>query len=431
MSRVPKIRSGTRPASKTRGRAFLVTLGLIGVVVATTLLTIGYLSPKGIPGRSYYTLEAAFDNADNLTSSYQVRIGGRLVGQVLNPRVDDGKGVVDLQLTPDIKPLRSDTTLKVRPRSPVGVRFVELVPGTKGEPLDEHDRIPSEQTSVTVQIDEALGTLDADRREKAKTLLNELGKGFAGRGEDINEAQSKAPRFLKDLEAVSDAVTTRAGAVQSFVQGSNSAAEAAEPVREDIATGFDPEARSLRPFVQEREAIISALSTAPGALQATRAGLAQVSPLLVQLERFGKEAEPAFARATGTLADTTKLLKEADPGLEAADRTLQLASEAVPPTLKLLRTLEPVLPDLDGTLSAANPVLSQIAPRDCDIKRFFHNWSETLAFGDGFSNYLRFSTIASLESVQGPPKKYLPGVFQSPYPGPCEVDGQTTKGAGR
>lgn len=429
--RVPVLQSGSRPASKTRGRLFLASLGVIGVAGAIALLTIGYVSPKGIPGRSYYTLEAAFTNADNLTSSYQVRIGGRLVGQALNPRVENGEGVVDLQLTPDVEPLRSDTTLKVRPRSPVGVRFVELVPGTKGQPLSERGRIPSSQTTATVQLDEALGTLDADRRKKAQTMLNELGKGFAGRGEDINEAQSRAPGFLGDLETVSTAVTTRAGAVQTFIQGSSSAAAAAEPVREEIASGFDPEARALRPFVAERDAIRSALATAPRDLATVRSGLSRVSPMLRQLERFGAEATPAFTEARTTLQGTSRLLREADPGLQAADRTLALAGEAVAPTLSLLRTLKPVLPDLDGTLQSLNPIVAELAPRDCDLGRFFRNWSETVAFGDGHSNYLRFHFINTAESVQGATSK-IPGVFDSPYPGPCEVERHTTKkGGGR
>ncbi|HYF27354.1 MAG TPA: MlaD family protein [Baekduia sp.] len=431
--KVPTLRRGdARPASKTRGRPFLVSLGVLGVLTAVVLLYVGYMSPKSIPGRSYYTLEAEFTNADNLTPSYQVRIGGRLVGQVLDPRVEDGKAVVDLQLTPDIEPLRSDTTLRVRPRSPVGVRFVELVPGTKGRPLGERGRIPVTQTDAAVQIDEALGTLDADRRQKAKTLLNELGAGFLGRGEDINEAQGRAPEFLDDLEAVATAVTTRTNAVQSLIQGSASAADAAEPVREDIARGFEEGAEALQPFVQEREAVRRALRVAPGALRSVQADLTRVDPLLTQLERFGANATPALREARPTLAATTKLLQEADPGLAAARRTLGLAREAVSPTLSLLRTLGPVLPDLDKTLDAANPILAQLAPRDCDLRLFFNSWTEALANGDGFSNVLRFETIGSAETVQGwTSKKSIPGVFQVPYTAPCEVTRHKITGGSR
>jgi ABC-type transporter Mla subunit MlaD len=429
--RVPTLRSGGRPASQTRGRTFLATLGGIGVAVAILLLYIGYNSPSGIPGRSYYNLQAAFDNADNLTSSYQVRIGGRLVGQVLRPRVEDGKAVVDLQLDPKIKPLLSDSTLRVRPRSPVGVRFVELNPGTHGHPLGEDGRIPSSQTSATVQLDQALGTLDADRRKKAQVLLNELGVGFAGRGDDINAAQKAAPPALRNLTAVAREVNARRSSVEGLVHGADSAAAAADPVRDAIATGFRPEARALQPFIRERDALRSTLTTAPASLRAVQSGLARTAPLLTSLERFGKEATPAFRQARPSLSEADRLLASAGPGLDAARKTLGFAQDAVNPTLALLKTVDPVLPDIENVLGATKPILDELAPRGCDIHKFMGDWAESVAFGDGFSNWLRFNFINTPESIQGYPKKNQPGIWQSPYPAPCEVDRQTTKGIGR
>jgi virulence factor Mce-like protein len=421
-----------RPASRTRGRLFLAALGAVGVACALALLAIGYLSPKGIPGRSYYNLHARFTNADNLTASYQVRIGGRLVGQVLDPKVRDGQADVRLQLNPAIAPLRSDSTLRVRPRSPVGVRFVELNPGTKGTPLKEGDTIPASQTSATVQLDEVLGALDADHRRKAATLLNELGKGFLGRGEDLNAAIGAAPPTLRNLAAVGGALNARTGAIEGFVSGSNAAAAAADPVRSDIGRGFEPEARALAPFAKEGDAIRSLLDVAPRDLSSVRVGLAQTTPFLHELERFAAEARPALASGRTAFADTSALLRESPPGLQAADKTLRLAQRAVKPTLALTSTIQPVLPLVDDTLTSSLPILGQLAPRDCDLRRFFDNWADTLAFGDGYSNYLRFNVEGSLESVQGwTDNTKLPGQFSSAYPAPCAPDHQKTTGGGR
>lgn len=428
--RMPNLRRGGergRPASFTHGRPFMVSLGLAGVIAALTMLYIGYNSPNSIPGRSYYTVNAEFVDADNLTASYQVRIGGELVGQVLRPRVKDGKGVVDLQLKPDVGPLLSDTTLKVRPRSPVGVRFVELKPGTKGTPIKEGGTIPASQTSVTVQIDQAFATLDEDRRKKAQTLLNELGKGFLSRGQDINRAIENAPPTLGNLQSVAAEVNGVDTGVERFINGNESAARAAEPVREDIATGFAPEAKALRPFADESKALARALDVAPAALRSVETDLRRVTPMLVQLERFAKNGEPTLRTAVPTLQDTRGLLVDARPGLAALRKTLPLVRTAVPPTLSMLKTLQPVLPDLDDTLQASLPLLADLGPRDCDFKRFFFNWSETLAYEASFSNLLRFSLEASPESLQGVKTK-TPGVFQSSYPGPCEVDGQKVGG---
>jgi ABC-type transporter Mla subunit MlaD len=433
--RMPSLGSGDgergRPASATRSRGFMVSLGAAGVIVAVAMLYIGYNSPNSIPGRSYYTINAHFKNADNLTSSYQVRIGGRLVGQVLRPRVEDGQGVVDLQLQTDIKPLLSDTTLKVRPRSPVGVRFVELHPGTEGHPLKDGDSIPASQTSVTVQIDEALSTLDAPRRRKAQVFLNELGKGFLSRGEDINESIKAAPPTLSNLDQVAGAVNGVDRGVERFVAGSNAAAAAADPVREDIATGFAPEAKALRPFADEQQALARDVDVAPAALRSVQSDLTRLTPLLAELERFAENGEPAFKTAVPTLRDASALFTEAKPGLRALPKTLGLVRTAVPPTVSVLDDLEPVLPSLDKTLTATRPILAQLAPRDCDFRRFFHNWAETLAFETSYSNLLRFNVEGSLETVQGWTKK-PPGQYQSAYSAPCAPDTQRiTPAAGR
>lgn len=431
--RMPSLGSGDgergRPASATRSRTFMVSLGALGVIVAAAMLYIGYNSPNSIPGRSYYTINAHFKNADNLTSSYQVRIGGRLVGQVLRPRVEHGEGVVDLQLQTDIKPLLSDTTLKVRPRSPVGVRFVELHPGTKGHPLKDGESIPSSQTSVTVQIDEALSTLDAPRRRKAQVLLNELGKGFLSRGEDINEAIKAAPPTLSNLDKVAGAINAVPRGVERFVSGSNSAAAAADPVRDDIATGFRPEAKALRPFAEEGKALGNDLDVAPAALRSVQADLPRLTPLLSQLERFAANGEPALKTAVPTLQNASALFTEAKPGLKALPKTAGLIRTAVPPTVNVLQTLQPVLPSLDKTLAATKPLLENLGPRDCDFKRFFGNWAEDLAYETSYSNVLRFSVEGSAETLQGYTGKPI-GTYQSAYSGPCAVDHQaiTTKG---
>src|SRR4051812_50016844 len=101
--RLPQSR---RAVSKGHGKLFMYAVGAAGLLFAVLLLVIGYRSPHEIPGRSYYKLEAAFTNADNLTDSYQVRIGGRAAGAGLHPPGGQGKGCVDPPPTPAVQALR-------------------------------------------------------------------------------------------------------------------------------------------------------------------------------------------------------------------------------------------------------------------------------------------------------------------------------------
>ncbi|MCW3012699.1 MAG: Long-chain-fatty-acid--CoA ligase [Solirubrobacterales bacterium] len=411
-----------RAASSTRGKGFIYALGLLGLGAAVLLMFVGFNAPNAIPGRSYYNLSAAFKDADNLTGSYQVRIGGRLVGQVLRPRVENGKGVVDLQLTPEVEPLRSDSTIRVRPRSPVGVRFVELVPGTKGTPLREGGRIGSGQTSETVQLDEALGTLDASRREKAGTLINQLGVGLLSRGEDNNTTLRVAPGFLDKLESVSEAVNARSGAPQRFVAGSQGAANAADPVRDTIATGFKPGSEALDVFVRNGDALKDLLDVAPPTLSGVRTGLQRTDPFLGAAADFSREARPLLTSAVPALRQTAALMSEARKGLRDSKATLRLVDRAVPPTLRLLDTVRPVLPNADTVLRTSLPLLDEVAPRGCDLDLFFTNWESMLAYGNEGGSFLRLNVEIAPESLGGVDlTRNLGGVFSEPYPEPCQV----------
>lgn len=407
-----------RPVSKSRGQGFLALVGLGGLAVAGLLGWVGFNAPNSIPGRSYYTVRAELDEADNLTPHYQVRIRGQLVGQVLKPRVRNGKAVVDLQLEGKLKPLKSDTTIRVRPRSPIGVRFVDLEPGTKGTPLADGAMIPASQTSASTTLDTVLGTFDEPTRKKTQELLAGLGGGFAGRGEDLNVALGKSTDFLRRTRRVTQAIADTPGATQRFVQGGATAAGAADPVRDVIATGFRPEAEASRAFGDSRAEIAALLTTAPESLAGTRRGLEASSPVVVELGRLAAGLQPLLRVAPSSLRQTSLLLAQARPATRRLDATLKLAQRAVAPSLDLLKAVKPVLPGLEEALGAPRPILADLAPRRCDVVQMTRNWESMLAWGQDGGNYLRFNVVGSPESVSGTPTQGET-IRDNPYPAPC------------
>jgi ABC-type transporter Mla subunit MlaD len=392
--------------------------------VAALLAWIGYNAPNSIPGRKYYTVKAELNQADNLTSHYQVRVAGRLVGQVLHPRVEGDKAVVDLQLEDKVRPLLSDSTIRVRPRSPIGVRFLELNPGTKGKPIPEGGTLPASQASAALPLDTALSTLDAPTRARTRELLAELGTGFAGRGEELNPTIQAAPEMLRDTASVTRTIADRQGASTRLVQGLETAARSADPVRRSIAEGFEPESRALKVFGDARASIEETLKVGPAALEGIRGGLAQSDPFVRELGGFARQSLPFLRQAPEALNQTAALLREARPTLRSADRTLDLAGRAVSPTLFLLRTLQPALPDIERALREATAPVVELGPRRCDITLMFGNWASMLAYGTNAGNYLRLNLVQNTgESLGGSQEqlKDLVPIHGNPYPGPCDA----------
>lgn len=420
----------TSNRSEDRGfqRRSLQLVGLSSIVIAVVLIYIGITAPNGTPGRGYYTLRAEFSRADNLVSHYQVRVGGRLIGQVLDPRIENGKAIVDMQLYKDVGPLLSDTTVRVRPRSAIGLRFVDLTPGTKGTPLGEGALIRAKQTSASLPLDTALGIFDEKRRAKVKVLLSKLGAGFAGRGEDLNTAIESGAPFLDSTASTLGAVNDRRGALAGFIAGNAGTVAAADPVRRDIAEMFEPSAQALRPFAEKADALRETLEAAPPALDTLSRELPPTRRLLAQTERFARAATPTLALSPRAFASTSALLKDGREPLKDLEDTLQLAERAVDPTLGLLRIVRPVLPSLDSTLKGALPTLDELAPRGCDIKAAYFQWAEATAWGDADGQYARLNaTQYNATQIQGLAPKVTPGVGDNPYPAPCVAATERTK----
>jgi virulence factor Mce-like protein len=412
-----------RAVARKPSRFRLLGLGLGGIAVLIGLLIFGIRSPNGIPGRSYYDLDVAFKDADNISIHSQIRMGGRLVGQVLHPRVENGQAIVTLQLTPDVGPLTSDTRVKVKPRSAIGVRFVEIFPGTHGTPLPDGGRIPASQTGSTRPLDEALSTLDAPTRKRAQVLLRQLGGSLAGRGEGLNDTVAAGGPFLGGLSAVTAAIADRRGAAARLVRGADTMSAALDPVRADLAAGLRPEAAVARAFADERSALHATLEAAPPALGAMSAQLPRTRAVVVEIARFARTALPALQDAPPALRDAAALLHEAGPTLHATRETLTQARGAIPPTLALLRTVRPELAPLEAAMASATPILRNLGPRYCDMRNMLGGWAGMMQYGNAAGNYLRFNVEAAAESLQGWNGLDIGALAAvgNPYPAPCEA----------
>jgi virulence factor Mce-like protein len=413
-----------RAAGKQRSRAFTLGVGFMAIAIAIFMFYIGYHAPQSVPGRSYYNLHALFRNADNLGPHYDVRIGGVRVGQVLNPRVTNHLAEVDLQLDATYKPLLSDSRLEIRLRSAVGVRYVNIIPGTKGQPLPDGATMPVTQSTAPVDLDQVLRTFDPPTRVGLQDLLGEMGTGLAGRGDDVNQLLHDVPGFVGQVGSVSQAINARPGAMRNLITAAQGTAGAFDPVRDVMANGFAAESQALRPFIDQRAGVQSTLDEAPPTLIEVQSGLPPVRALVAQVEGLAQNAVPTLSSAPAALNETTALLDDAEPGLRNADETLKLAHRAVSPALTFLATAHGVLPDLNRTFGDALPITNYVAPRACGISDTMTGWSSFLRWGNAYNNFIRFTVTETGSVLASQPPLPGRGVLQpsTPYPGPCHGD---------
>ena len=165
--------------SPRRSRAALtaspVLVGAVTVLVTIVAVFLSYNANTGLPFVPTYDLKANLPNASQLVKGFDVRIGGARVGQVskIEPkRRPDGTtyAQITLKLDKEIEPLPADSTVLVRPRSSLGLKYLEVNPGEGKAGFKPGATIPITQARPkVVEIDDFFNMFDDKARVGSRT----------------------------------------------------------------------------------------------------------------------------------------------------------------------------------------------------------------------------------------------------------------------
>src|SRR3954462_13978036 len=123
-----------------------VLVGAITVLVIVVGVFLAYNANNGLPFVPTYDVNVHVPSGADLVPGNDVRVGGDRVGVVnkITP-VRDNRGhastVPGRKLEKTVAPLASDTTVIVRPRSALGLKYVELTPGNSNRALVAGDTL--------------------------------------------------------------------------------------------------------------------------------------------------------------------------------------------------------------------------------------------------------------------------------------------------
>src|SRR3712207_621943 len=156
-----------------------VLIGAATTLVVIVAVFLAYNANNGLPFVPTYDLQAEVPNAANLVRGNEVRIGGSRIGvinKITPKRKPDGSvtAVLNMKLETSVQPLPEDSTLIVRPRSALGLKYVEITKGTSERGFPSGANIPlSRATPRPVEIDEFFAMFDEPTRAAQRTNLNE------------------------------------------------------------------------------------------------------------------------------------------------------------------------------------------------------------------------------------------------------------------
>ena len=388
-----------------------VLIGAATTLVVLVAVFLAYNANSGLPFVPTYELKTEVPNAANLVEGNDVRIGGTRVGVVsdIAPRAHkDGSvtAVLTMKLETTIKPLPVDSTVLVRPRSALGLKYVELTKGTSSRGFPDGATIPLRQaTPKPVEIDQVLNTFDDRTRRASQENLTEFGNAFAGRGENLNLAIEALNPLLRDLQPVMRNLSDPRTGLRQFVQALGRSASIVAPAAESQAalfrnldTTFSAFAQVARPYLQD------SIQGGPQALDTATKSFPVQRPFLRNTELLFHDLRPgvrALRTAAPTLADALQI------GTRTLKRSVAFNQRLKPAFQAFQRFAEDPLvtlgvKDLTNTSQYLAPTIARLTPTQtvCNyVSLWFRNVASLLSEGDKNGTTQRFIIIAM---PQGP-----------------------------
>jgi virulence factor Mce-like protein len=391
---------------RNRGRV-VSNPGLVGattVLVVLVAVFLSYNANSGLPFVPSYDLNVAVPDAAGLIRGDAVRMGGTRVGFVSSISgvvASNGasSAVLHVKLDKKVEPLPVDTTVLVRPQSPLGLKYLEITRGHAGASLAAGATIPSSHTRLPVEIDDFFNIFDKPTRAAATQNLDVFGTAFAGRGASINQALANLGPLVNHLYPVMlNLMDGRTGWARLFPSLEQAAGEVA-PVAQQNADLFAALDRTFTPLSQSTAALQAAISGGPPALDtATRELPAQA--------RFINDSTELFRRFRPAFSNLASASRNLAPAFQAGIPALRRASSLNGRLTTTLTALERfgqdprVVPGLARLTETANllvPPIAFVTPAQttCNyLALFFRNVESALSESDVVGSFLRIGIMA-------------------------------------
>jgi virulence factor Mce-like protein len=291
-----------------------VIVGAVTVLVVIVAVFLAYNANNGLPFVSTYNLKARVPNADALVKGNEVRIGGVRVGivkKVVPVQLENGEVAAELSLSLDknAEPLPVDSTITVRPKSALGLKFLQVTPGDSEQGFEAGETIPvASAEPEPVDIDEFFDMFDKPTRRAIRQNLAGFGNALAGRGPQLNEAIGALRRFAVTSQPVLRKIVEPSTDFGGFWRALADLSATVAPVAETQASlfvaldrTFAAFARVSRPYIQET------ISKSPPTLDEVNSALPAINPFLRNTGRFFTALRPgvqALAKTSPVIAES-------------------------------------------------------------------------------------------------------------------------------
>jgi len=336
-------------------KRLILAAAVVAAVVIVVLLVAG-----GDDSSDGYEVRAVFDNGGFMVTGEQVRVAGANVGTIEEVNVTmpgdtvaykngkpvkkAGKAIIVMNITdPGFQDFRQDASCQIRPQSLIGEKFVDCrttlprAPGSKpppplkqipdGEPGAGQYLLPLGNNGASVDPDLINDIYTLPYAQRFRLILNELGAGLGGRGEDIEVLVKRANPVLRDVDRFFGVLSAQRKQLAQLASNSEEILGPLSRERAHVAGFFTNAGAAAEASSEKGPELEEALQKFPTFLREFR-------KTMVSLKTFSDAGTPLFedfGTAAPSLTDATRTLTPFSEALTVSLKSLGNAAEASGP----------------------------------------------------------------------------------------------------
>jgi virulence factor Mce-like protein len=372
-----------------------VLVGAMTVLVIMVAVFLAYNANNGLPFVPTKQLKVDIASGADLVAGNEVREGGFRVGLIsaMKP-IELKSGQIGAQLTLQLDQNEGrvpiDSTVSIRPRSVLGLKFVDLHTGTSRKLFADGATMPITQTSVPVQFEDVFQAFDPKTRSAIDKNLVGFGDALAGRGSALNDTFASLPRLLEHLTPVATYLAAPSTELTRFFSSLEGFMGTVAPVAGTNARLFTDMATTFEAISRDPNALEATIRESPSTEAVSTQSLRVQQPFLVDLTTLGHNLVPATAELRASLPDI-------NPAIEVGSTTLARTPSLNANLQQVMGALKDLaqapgtnvaVNALTDTATTLNPMIRYLGPYQtvCDDWNYFWTYlsehlSEQTDFG--------------------------------------------------
>jgi phospholipid/cholesterol/gamma-HCH transport system substrate-binding protein len=338
---------------------------LAGGLLLAAVLVVLVLGTGASGDDGGYRVRAIFDSASFLVPGEDVKVAGVKVGAIESLDVTpDNKAAIVLRIDdPAFQDFKRDAHCTVGLQSLIGEKFVACKP-TQPHPEDAPPEpelrniedgegegqylLPVENTSSPVDLDLLNNIMRLPERQRFAIIINELGVGLAGNGEELRRVIRRANPALQQLDRVLAILASQNRVLADLARDSD---RALAPTARD--------SRAISEFVDSAGRTAAATAARGDALEQNferfPAFLRELAPTSRRLGEFAAAGTPVMRELRAAAPSINTLFRQLGPFSEAALPTFRTLGDLADTGREALPTLEPHLRDIEAFARRAEP----------------------------------------------------------------------------